>query len=52
VTESSDYHALLKKMRAEGQKEDMEGLSKVGVKPRQVPPEAPAVTSALKNQKK
>jgi hypothetical protein len=49
---SQDYFALLNRMRAEGAKEDMEGLSKHGVKPRQVPPEAPAVTSALKNQKK
>lgn len=49
---SADYFTLLNRMRAEGAKEDMEKLSKYGVKPRQVPPEAPAVTSALKNQKK
>jgi hypothetical protein len=48
----SDYYTLLAKMRAEGRKEDMEGLSKYGVSPRQVPPENPAVTSALKTQKK
>ena len=45
---NTDYHKLLAQMKASARKEDMEGLSRLGVEPRVVPPENPGLTKALK----
>lgn len=47
-----NYHRLLEQMRASARKEDMENLSRYGVQPRVIPPEAPALERALRGQKK